>query len=236
MGRAIKCYKFQTSRLIKLTAGFTALFVAFYVFVTIILSFQNQNDSSNINYCFGASVFAFVAISALYKNAFNNLLMFGNTRRTIITSFFLCAVTFSATLTVLSELSDLLSTGISHIFKTTAISSLTYIYVGITEPQKLLWFFTLLLMAIMMAYVYSALSYKFGKIFRIVFWCGLGLLLMLTPIGGYPLGYAIGKAFKLFFGFRIQSGIYWCSLHFFIVSVVFGAILWLIVRRQPQNA
>lgn len=239
MERAIKCLKFQSRRLLISTAVLTAIYIAIYIFtivlITVIDSF-GETGTTNMSFFCVAFIFAFISISVTYKDTFNNLLMFGNTRQTILNSFYLCAVAFSATLAILSELGELLDAGMSHVFKPIAASVLVQIYADLNAPQTLLWLFTLFLMLVMFALVYGALRYKFGKIFKIIFWVGFGLLFMLLPVASSSSGYSIGKALKAFFGYGLSGGVYWCSLHFFIVAAVLGVILWLIARRQPQNA
>jgi len=85
--------------------------------------------------------------------------------------------------------------------------------------------------------VYGAFNYKFGKMFKAFFWGGFGVLMMLSSLLSNGQVYiAVSNAAKWFFGYQMVGGANWCSLHFFIVAVVLGAILWLLARRQPQNA
>lgn len=237
MERTLKCVRFQSKRILESFAAFTLIYLLFYVIAVIAVTQIPNHGNFNGTFFFAAFIFTFVIIAALYNNVFNSLLMFGNTRRTILSSFYITCIWFSAMVAVLSELSELLNSTISGIFHFAANPIVDGIYGNPNPLSEMLWFFTLFLLVTMIAYIYGALCYKIGKMFRVIFWCGFALIMMFLP--AFPtknVHTAIIKAMWSFFGYKTANGIYLCSAHFLITAVILGFILWLIVHHQPQRA
>lgn len=232
MERTIKCVKFQSKRILESLAVFTMIYLLFYVAMIAAFAISPYKGNFSGSYFLASLIFLYVVIAALYNGIFNSLLMFGNTRCTILTSFYLTSLWLSALVAILSELNELLNSSLSHTFRFATYSGVGSIYHNLNPLSELLLFFTLFLLVTMIAYIYGALSYKIGKIFRIIFWCGFALVMMFTPV---PHKYAV-IAIKSFLAYNSANGIYLCSLHFFIVAVVLSFILWLIAHRQPQKA
>lgn len=241
MNRVLKCVRYQRVRTARFAVIFTLIYIASFILMLAVSSIayrQNQlTGTINANYGFVAIFLAFIGISTMYKGFFNNLLIFGNTRETILTSYFTFSALLSAVLAVLSEISELINSCINQILPFVKTSGLNELYPNINPAQELLWVFTLILLFTMAGYVYGAFCYKFGKVFRIVFWCCIGLLFMFIPSIATPALFpATLNAVKAFFGYELANGVYLCSLHFFIISVALGVILWFIAIKQPQNA
>lgn len=241
MDRVNKCVRFQSKRISRFVVIYLLIYVLSYGLAAAVMAIESVRGQShgtvNANFSYFAVILAFIGISSAYKGLFNNLLIFGNTRSTIQCSFFTFAVLFSAELAALSEISELLNVCLGHFFPMIKSTGLSKVYTGLNPLQELLWFFTLILIFVMLGYLYGAFTYKFGKIFVVGFWCGIGLLLTCSSLlSDADLLSALYKAAVGFFGYGVPGGVYLCSLHFLITSIVLGIILWVITIRQPQNA
>jgi hypothetical protein len=241
MERINKCIRFQSKRITWFTVIFTLIYLVSYALALAVMALEKSQISKqgtiNGNFGFFAIIIAFIGISTMYKSFFNNLLIFGNTRETILSAFFAFAVLFSAVLAVLSEISELVSGCIEQILPFVKKTGLTEFYPNLNPGGELLLFFSLILLFVMAGYLYGAFTYKIGRIFVIIFWCGVGLLFTFIPLlANPPLFSAFIALLKAFFGYGYANGVYLCSLHFLIVSIALGVILWLVAIKQPQNA
>jgi hypothetical protein len=241
MDRLIKCVRFQSKRITRFTVVFTLIYVAFYIVIiatTAIGRAQLPKDGTiNANFGYIAIILAFIGISTSYKGFYNNLMIFGNTRPVILTSFLAFSAVLSAVLAVLAEISELINGCVGRFLPFVRMTGLADLYPSLNPAQELLWFFTFILVFVLVGYLYGALTYKFGKIFVVGFWCGIGILFTFSSLfmneNFLPV---FQKGAESFFGYGAKGGVYLCSLHFFIVSLVLGIMLWLIAIRQPQNA
>jgi hypothetical protein len=164
--------------------------------------------------------------------------MLGNTRREILTSNYIAVTIVTAGCAVLSLLSGYLNALMSNLLNVQTSDLLNMIYGnGINDAEKLLWFFALLLLFSCTALIYGALEYKFGRIFKQIFFGGLGLLFVFSSLLSIPgVLPEIFRGFKFFFGYGEKYGILLSSLNLIAVSLIFGGASFLVARRQQQNA
>jgi hypothetical protein len=89
-----------------------------------------------LDFLFMAIFLLFFNVTTHFKDFYNVLLLFGNTRKTILASMFGSFALFGAVYAVLSVLCDYLSTAISHIFHTNSLDVLSKIYSGSTPGKN----------------------------------------------------------------------------------------------------
>lgn len=238
MNRTLKCTKFELSRLLTSMGVFLGIYIAAYLLMMILFANTSGNSgTTNMNLCFAAGIFITVVLMATYKNFYNNLMMFGNTRQSIINSMFIISAMISVTFAILSLLSEYLNTWLGKILAFSTSSLLNMIYGRVNDFEKLLFFMTMLLALCTFALLYGALEYKIGRIFKVIFWVAFGFLWMLIPIiQRLNIVTQVVNALKWYFGYRMSNGILHVSLHFFVTAVILGGITYLIARRQPQDA
>lgn len=240
MERLSKCFKFNFWIVLKSTIVFTLIYLAVYIIMILSTALQPdaQSHVNNTSFGFAASIFIFVLYSVIYSGSFNSLLLFGNTRRVIVSSVFLSGVAFSALLAVLTSLTDQLNLLLANAFGIKAYKIVDFIY---SQPmnfaEEALWFFGFLLLCVAFGTFYGSLKYKFGKTFVIFFWVAFGLSFTFLPLLiGAKILTIIKDAFFFFFAYEKAGGALLAPLNFTVLAIVFAAITWLIARKQPQNA
>lgn len=237
--RLMKCTRFTLSRNARGTGIFLIIYAVSYLLILILLyslaSVNSGESNTNMNLCIPAAFYLFIATAVTYGGHFNSLLMFGNTRRAILGSFFLSSAAISLGLAVLSLLSDPLNLALSYVFHFKTNSFLDMAYGASNVFEKLFFFFALLFLISCLALLYAAFSYRFGRWFRILFWVIFGFCLMLpTCYAGHSL-HRIMQLIQWYFGYDADNGILRCSLHMFGTAALAGIGTFLLARRQPQN-
>ena len=238
MNRTLKCAKFELSRLLPSISIFLGIYIASYLLLIVLLATTSgSSGTTNMNLCFAANIFIAVFLIATYKNFYNNLLMFGNTRQSIINAMFIISVMISIGFAALSLLSEYLNTWLGDLFSFPTSSMFKLIYGQVNDFEELLFFMTMLLALCAFALLYGALEYKIGKKFKVIFWVSFGFLWILIPIfQRFNIVTQVINAIKWYFGYGIRDGILHVSLHFFITAIILGGITYLIARRQPQDS
>lgn len=240
MNRTLKCVKFELSRAIKSVAIFLGIYITAYILLTILFSVVSRTEgTSNMVLIFAVSIFISVLLMATYTNFFNNLMMFGNTRQTVLSSMFIFSAVMSAGLAIISLLSDYLNMGIGKLLNLLPINfSLSMAnYKNVNDFETLLFYFALLFCLCMFSLLYGALEYKIGKMFKVIFWVFFGFMWTFFPVfvslNFLPTIISFGKWYV---GFGVSFGILHASLHIFITGLIFAGITYLVARRQPQRA
>lgn len=237
MNRTLKCVRFEISRLIGSVLAFILIYAAAYLFLVVLLSSSTDGDSTtNMNIFFAAGIFLFVCLVSLYTNYYNNLMIFGTTRKTILISLFITSGLLAAVMALFSVLSDSLNTALGETLRFESTSFLTTIYGNHNVLESFLFYFTCMLAGCAFALLYGALDYKVGKAFRAIFWVLFGVMWFVVPLLQYLNALSfLFDAVKWYFGYQIQNGLAHTSLHFSVTALLLGAATYLIARRQPQR-
>lgn len=243
MNKTMKCFRFQMNFMKRPSIIFTCIYLAFSLIVALLLMpVSKDTKMSNMNIGSAAFIFLFVCYCASFTNVFNTLLIFGNTRKSILNSFYLIAAAYSGIFAVLSILTDYLSLGLSHLMGFEYVDSMVKIYGSSNDFEKLLWFFGLLFIFSALGLLYGALTYKFGKVFVISFWCFIGIsMFIFVPVlsslavsNPHVISF-FAAIFRWYFGTGYPFGMLLAALNFTVTGVVVCAVTYLIARRQPQN-
>ena len=239
MKRTLKCVKFELSSLLTSTLIFLGFYLVINLFVLLIMGLSaGKSQTVSENFVFSAVIFLFISINVVYKSQYNNLMMFGNTRKTIIITKFGTIALVTAGYAVISLLTEYMNVFISNQLHFKILDGLSLIYgSGINDGEKLLWFFALLLFSTGIALLYSTLNYKFGKAFKLVFWGAIGLMSVFSSLLSIAsVRSALLRWLKLFFSYGMENGIILSALNMLVIALVLGGFSYLIARRQPQNA
>lgn len=240
MSRFSQCVRFILERIARSVAICTAIYFAVYTAIVVLIytiGISGHNTNTNANYIICALIFIFILFSSYYKGLYNHLLLFGNTRRSILGALFLSGVLCATAMAVLSVLSDALNLLLSRIlgFRTFMLLQIFYPDAGVAA--QLLWYFALLLLVFCFGMLYGALAYRFGKKFRIVFWAAFGLLWVGAPLLSLvSFRHALYRIFRAYFALDGGFGLVRASLNLVLSAAVLGVIAWLLGRRQPQVA
>lgn len=240
MDRVFKSVKFELRSLLKSTVVFLVIFTAFFLFFSILFSAPSVRTGDRIfgmDITFAAMIFIFVCLVVSYGSFFNNLMMFGCTRKNILSSLYISSVILAAFFSILSLLVSYLNVAMSNLLNFQTGSTLNVMYGSPSGAASLFFIFSSMLALCGASLLFSSLSYKFGKTFRIVFWVGFAFLWFLVPLAQrFNLVSAIVNAIKWFFGLGYQNGIIFGGLHLIVLSVILGGATYLVARRQPQKA
>lgn len=234
MERTWKCTRLVLARLWKSAVTVTILYFAFVIAITIILNAAAPDGikTTQSSLVFFAFIYLFFALYSLYKNIWNNLLLFSNTRKLAFEGILLATLCMDAAFAVLSILSDrftILLGGSMH-FKTGSVYGL--LDPGTSPGGGLIYYFGLLFAVSGFSLLYGALLYKIGKTFHIIFWIAFGIFWSV----GVPLcanTRLLTTAAAWYLGYR---NILLSSLHLLITGGIFTGIAFLLARRQPQRA
>ncbi len=240
MNRLSKCINFQIKNMIKGSVIFLTIYflVSLALFILFAVSINNGSGGSiNSGFYIGAGIFIFIYVIAAYKETFNYLLMFGNTRKNILLSGIVTSAIMSLSFSVISSISMQVEDAISKSMGNGRFGSINLInlmYEGSGVFSVFIWLTAFFFLICSFSLFYSTLAYKFGNIFITLFWVCFGLAFIGLPI------LLDMNSFKvpLEFFFRIESerGILLAPVNFVVASAIFGAIAYLVSRRQPQSA
>lgn len=241
MNRVSKCLYFQNKNMVKSTLIFMLYYTMISLFLLLLpVIFKDLRiGGSNFNSGFymAAAIFAFVYVIASYKETFNYLLLFGNTRKTIFISSIVTNTAMSLLLAVISLISTFVEAPIANWFGYDSIGTdlLDFIYQSNSWASKLLFIAAFLILLAAFSMLYGALSYKLGKVFTIVFWVAFGVAFVSLPIvaANSKLNFII-IAIELFFCLGVPKGILLASINFILLALIFSSLTYLLSRRQPQ--
>lgn len=241
MNRIKKCIGFQ----IKSIAISTSIFICVYILVcAAILSFLNFsiNGGFNSGFYIGCAMFVFIYIIAGYRENYNYLLIFSNTRKNIFFSF---AVTFAAMsifLAAASVLSIQMDIGLAGVFGLGGANSdhsnlIGLMYNGSNMAEKFLWLAAFFILICAFSMFYSSLAYKLGKIFITLFWICFGVSWIALPIAsGIDGTSGFFNVLKAYFRIGVPHGILLAPVNFIVTAVILGAVAYVISTKQPQTA
>ena len=220
----------------------TFLCIYFAVCLALFVLFQTTTSEGSVNSGFyiGSSVFIFVYVIADYKEKFNYLLMFSNTRKNIFISSAVTFTVMSIFLAVVSILSIRLDGVVSRAFEfggSGHLGLLSLIYNSSDIAFEFLWFTTFFILICSFSMLYSSLAYKLGKVFITLFWICFGISWFILPIAsGLDGATTCINALKAYFCISVPNGILLAPVNFIITTVIFGAAAYVISSRQPQVA
>lgn len=207
--------------------------------IALILYLSKNGDSGgsvNTSFYFAGTIYIFAFITSSYKQLFNNLIMFGNTRKSLVFSSFIAYAALSIVISVISIVSILLDISFTAVSKVNSgFDILGILYEGNANiAAKFLWFLAFFILVSAFSMLFGSLAYKFGKAFIIIFWVGSGFLLMFLPAAYNPQN--LVNALAAFFCVGSANGILLAPINFILAAAVLGAGSLLAARRQSQNA
>lgn len=239
MNRLKKCIDFQMKSMIKTTIIFICIYILVCAVLLLFIS-PSINGGFNSGFYIGCAVFIFVYVIAGYRENFNYLLMFSNTRKNI---FFSSAVAFAAMsifLAVVSILSIQMDGVLARLFEFGGNSHyglITLMYNDSNMAAEFLWFTAFFILICSFSMLYSSLAYKLGKIFITFFWICFGISWVVLPAAsGIDGASTFFNTLKAYFCIDVQNGILLAPVNFTITAVILGAAAYLISSRQPQAA
>lgn len=236
MKRIRKCLDFEMKYMGRSTLIFLGIYFGIYLILAaaIFISRLYLNSGSNINtgfYMVG-SIFIFAFVASSYKPLFNYLMMFGNTRKSIILSSFITFAALSAAMAVITIAALFLDSALLTVSGSGDSDLIKVIYQGgISAAAEFLWFLAFFLFVGSLAMLYGSMIYKFGKGFILAFWIAAFSLLILGPINT-----GSSNLFRFFFRLDSANGILLAPVNFILTAVIFGAITYFTARRQSQEA
>lgn len=242
MERLMKCLRLELSRTLRNAAIFTCFYIGFCILFIVTSLFLPKNGYVNYYYFTTAAIYALIIVTLLCRIFFQTLLQFSNTRGTIFGAHALNFTLLSALLALLSVLSDRLNPWLAARLNFRTSVYMAILYPGASQTSAagffewLLFYFSVLAVLSSLALLYGSLLYKFGKWFAMFFWmifgslCGLATTLLIELCGTQ-----LAAALKGFFAYGQKDGIVLASLHLLPAAVVFGALAWLLMRRQEQK-
>lgn len=243
MKRLSKCINFQIKNMIKGSVIFLAIYFLVSLALYLLFAFSISNSpggSINSGFYIGAGIFIFVYVIAAYKETFNYLLMFGNTRKNILLSSIVTSAVMSLSFSVISSIFLQVEGAISKQMgngKIGNINLLNVMYEGSDIFSGFLWLTVFFFLICSFSLLYASLAYKFGNVFITVFWVCFGLSFIGLPILLDMNGFKVlADALVFFFRIGYEHGILLAPVNFVVASAIFSAIAYLVSRRQPQSA
>lgn len=237
MERIWKCARFTLARIWKSALIVTLIYFAFIIGVTTLINTITPDgtkvmQSSLILFAF---IYLFFFLHSLYRNLWNNLLLFGNTRMASFGGILLAILCVDAAFAILSVLSDGFTVflgGVMH-FQTGS-------FYGVLDPQASpiqgIWYYFCLLFAVScFSLLYGTLLYKIGKAFHAIFWIAFAAFWSVgVPIFHNAQGQqTFTQTWAWLVGIHHLAA---ASLHALVIGAVFAAIAFLLARRQPLRA
>ncbi|MDD2503239.1 MAG: hypothetical protein PHG58_05200 [Clostridia bacterium] len=249
MNRITKCITFQ----IKAMAMSSAIFLVIYIAATLVLASlllvasESTSGGSTISlssvssgFYIGAGIFIFVYVIAAYKETFNYLLMFGNTRKNILLSTVVTSAVMSLAFSAISLIIFQVEGAISKLSDFSSYSSVNLINLIYKDSgifSEFLWLTAFFFLICSFSLLYSTLAYKFGSIFISLFWVCFGLSFIGLPILWDMNSFKVlDEALTSFFRIGSEHGILLAPVNFVAASAIFSAVAYLASRRQPQSA
>lgn len=243
MNRLSKCINFQIKAMVKSSAIFLAIYFLVSLALYMLFAFSINNSSGgsiNSGFYIGAAIFIFVFVIASYREMFNYLLMFGNTRKNILLSSIVASAIMSLSFSVISSISLQVEGAISKSMgngKFGNINLINLVYKDSGIFSEFVWLMAFFFLICSFSLLYSTLAYKFGSIFITLFWVCFGLSFIGLPILLDMNSFKVlDEALVFFFRVNSEHGVLLAPINFVAVSAIFSAIAYLISRRQPQSA
>lgn len=234
MKRIGKCLKFELYYLGRVTLGFLGSYFVIYFTIMCLALLSPKvivGGSFNSSFAIAGAIFTFIFITTSYKMLFNNLLLFGNTRKNIMISSFVAYFALSVVTAAVSVMSAYLEGTLVR----SNVNFFNALYPqNVNAATEFIWFLAFFVFISICGMLHGSLSYKFGRVFKIIFWVGISFIIMFLPLL-IDLK-AIVNILSAVFRVGSTNGIFVAPLNMLAATVILGAITWLAVRRQPQNA
>lgn len=216
----------------------TVIFVVFYALIQTGL--VNQSEGSLVYRIWGLVIFQFV-ISAKFKEDFDYFLTFSNTRKEIFYSLASVGVVNSAIISGIIVLEKIVVDFLNgwlgfknfvdpfHFFAPYATDNIFLLFLFFLALSILVTFLGLLL---------GSLYYRFGKLFRLIFWVVIFFIsaiylpfLMWSYYQENQLTAVFSNMGEFFGGFNVLAS----SGYLLLIAIVLGAATFLNMRRLPQK-
>lgn len=243
MSRLTKCINFQIRNMVKGTAIFLAIYIAATLVLSSLLMVTSESSSSKSGLSgiyIGGGIFIFVYVIAAYKETFNYLLMFGNTRKNILLSTVVTSAVMSLSFSIISFVILQVENAMSKLFDFNSSSNMSLINMMYEDSgifTEFLWLMAIFFLICSFSLLYASLAYKFGNVFITLFWVCFGLAFIGLPILLDMNSFKVlADAVMFFFSIGSEHGILLAPVNFVVASAIFSVIAYLVSRRQPQNA
>lgn len=240
MKRLNKCINFQLKSMIKSTLYFMIVYFLVSAALFSLSISDGANSSFHSGFYIGSAIYVFIYVIASYKENYNYLLMFSNSRKNIFLSSVVTIAAMSVFLSFVSVISIKLDGLVSKLLNNTIpdgdLHILSILYKDPNIASVFLWLTTFFIAICSFSLLYSALAYKFGKVFITLFWILFGTFWFVTPIGLISNGLETKffMAIVSYFYIDIPVGILLAPINFMITAVILGAAAYVLSRRQSQ--
>lgn len=235
MSRFSKCLSYQIKRRVTSTFIFLGFYIAICAVLYLLTLFANNtsngHSSFNSSMFFTAAIFGFVYVIADYKSKTNYLMMLGNTRKNIFLSSLSSNIVLSVLLMIISAVFSIIESALSELLykSNEGMNLLNAIYPESNMGKEMLFMSALLILITSVSTLYGALAYKFGSIFKILFWVAFGMSIMFLPFSPVVI-----NLFKAFFCYGVTDGILLAPINFMVAALIVYAISYAAALRQPQ--
>jgi hypothetical protein len=222
-----------------------AIFYSFIVLFMIVLPLlakviPSWNIHMNVNggYESFSMIFMFVLGLTCVKDNLKACAVFGRSRNTALITGIMALGTVAAVLAVLDSVFTPVTSIITGGFSSSGLMNMIYNMI----PEKpfsyfgtyLVWRLCLYCGITMLGFLLSSINYRLPKVWRLVFWIGFGLLMLV----GIPLSVdniAIATVLARFLDFAIASSPWRFDVTMVVCSAIAAVLAWLIQRRAPVD-
>lgn len=196
----------------------------------------SKNDAQFNGFEVTFAIFLFVNFIVSFKENFNHLNLNGVTRK----NFY-----FANLLTILSTSFSmlLLMFVLNGFYRLMGVSShfmTNFLYGQTSYPNLICFSLSLFILASMTGWLFSLLSYKFGRLMNIALAVSPAIVFTIIPLLAIKL--SIGKQllnmFMFYFGFikgmgfaPVPNSVLYASLNFLITSIIFAIANWALIRK-----
>ena len=247
-------YRYQLADHKKSILIFYLVFVCAYLAMAICLAvfsakYGIASTGSISGLEFTTTIFLFVSGLNAFKENFGMLTQNGVSRRSILVGRILVIATVSLFVALMDKIWYFAGLGLSKLFRDaidcTMFVDMLYERSAVLSPfafqmEALVFNFAMYMAVFSVGYFITVLFYRMNKAGKIIVGAGVPVffLIILPIIDEQFFACAISTKFFTFAAkaFGLASGIPWCAVgSFFVLSAVFLAAAWLIMRRAPLH-
>lgn len=217
---------------------FTIILVVFYALIQTGLI--NKSEGSLV-YRIWLLVFFQFSMSVRFKEDFDFFLAFSNTRKEIFYSFATVGVTYSVLISGIIVLEKIVIDFLNGWLGFQNVVDPFHFFAPYASDNLFLLFLFFLMLSILTTFLgllLGSLFYRFGKLFRLIFWIAIFFisaiylpLLMWSYYQENRLTAVFSSMGEFFGGFNVLAS----SGYLLLIAIVLGAAAFLNMRRLPQK-